>query len=334
MKQVKSLPMAGGLLLLLACAVLARAFVDVPALAAEPNGASPTAEPATPLYPTTLATAPDIASPERSSGGRVTVTAKLADGRFAAVPVTLTADQLVVDGEDFPALARSGLHDEGELRATRTITGRSVAEVTYLGRPGRLSTSGFMAAEEDVVSVLIADNRAVAALGLTHPQLARPLFHLMNLLATDIGVVWENHSWDGLEGFLYNGRLVRIRGKGTKGGQESIFEDGIEGALEIRVWREPEPAELAFLEQHYARLTPDQRAKLADGLFRLLTGEMEPAYIMRYGFYEGHTEYRTDPLAIALVFGLKTLDEVEAAFPGRLPDLLAARHTREAVIEE
>lgn len=39
---------------------------------------------------------------------------------------------------------------------------------------------------------------------------------------------------------------------------------------------------------------------------------------MRYGFYEGHTSWRVDPIAFAFIFGLRSLDEIEAAFPGRL----------------
>jgi len=45
---------------------------------------------------------------------------------------------------------------------------------------------------------------------------------------------------------------------------------------------------------------------------------MLPYYIMRYGFYEGHTDYRADPIAIAFIFGMRSLEEIEAAFEGRL----------------
>ena len=39
-------------------------------------------------------------------------------------------------------------------------------------------------------------------------------------------------------------------------------------------------------------------------------------YIMCYGFYEGHTEYRTDPIAIVFIFGLRSIEEIEdAIFP-------------------
>jgi len=34
--------------------------------------------------------------------------------------------------------------------------------------------------------------------------------------------------------------------------------------------------------------------------------------------------WRTDPITIALVFGLRTLEQIEAAFPGRLYDVVMA----------
>jgi hypothetical protein len=51
---------------------------------------------------------------------------------------------------------------------------------------------------------------------------------------------------------------------------------------------------------------------------------MEPYYVMRYGFYEGHTDYRVDPIAIAFIFGLKRLEEIERAFPGELHKTLTS----------
>ena len=48
---------------------------------------------------------------------------------------------------------------------------------------------------------------------------------------------------------------------------------------------------------------------------------------MRYGFYESHTDYREGPLAIAFVFGLRRLEEIEAAFPGRLYEALTSHCT-------
>jgi hypothetical protein len=58
------------------------------------------------------------------------------------------------------------------------------------------------------------------------------------------------------------------------------------------------------------------------------TGEVEPYCVQWYGFYEGHTAWRVDPIAIAFIFGLRTLDDIEAAFPGRLDEVLTGHFTR------
>jgi hypothetical protein len=59
-------------------------------------------------------------------------------------------------------------------------------------------------------------------------------------------------------------------------------------------------------------------AQLLKKLSHIHTGEMVPYYIMRYGFYEGHTDYRADPVAISFIFGLRSIQEIEAAFKGNL----------------
>ena len=66
-------------------------------------------------------------------------------------------------------------------------------------------------------------------------------------------------------------------------------------------------------------------------LSHIHTGEMVPYYIMRYGFYEGHTDYRADPIAIAWIFGLRSLEQIEAAFSGRLDKVLTHHFTGEAI---
>jgi hypothetical protein len=43
---------------------------------------------------------------------------------------------------------------------------------------------------------------------------------------------------------------------------------------------------------------------------------------MRYGFYEGHTFWRTDPIAISFIFGLKNLNELDEIFNGKLHTIL------------
>ena len=63
------------------------------------------------------------------------------------------------------------------------------------------------------------------------------------------------------------------------------------------------------------------------GLGSIHTGEMVPFYIMRYGFYEGHTGYRADPIAIASIFGLRSIEEIVNIFDNDLHSALFDHHT-------
>jgi HEAT repeat protein len=288
------------------------------------------------LYPMTLEAEPEMASPSTRSDGTDVVVAVTAEGRWAVVPAgAVDAErrerQRYVDAHDFPTLARTGLHSSEELANAVSITGRSLAEITDLGRPGGLSEGGFFAADEDILSVLEGDNDLVFALGLTHPQMARPLFHVWNMVEADVEAGrWNSaeHRWDRLRQIVYNDRRVDLEVHDTKGGQESIFEDGLEGAFFIKIWRTPTPEEERFLRRRYASLPREAWNELLHKLSSMETGEMEPHYIQWYGFYEGHTNWRADPIAIAFIFGLRSLEEIEAAFPGRLEQLLGAHFTR------
>lgn len=278
---------------------------------------------AIPLYPQTLDSLPFFPSPFTTEKGEELVTAITQEGKFAVIPAT--AKGLVVDTADFPTLARTGLHSSIELEQTRMITGRSIAEITEHGRPGRLSTSGFMSEREDVLSVIRGDDRLVRQLGFTNPAMARPLLHILNMMELDISLGRWNmarHEWGNIRCMLYNGKKVFLEAHDTKGGQLSPFDDGLQGAFRILIRRALTPSEEKFLHEKYARLTPEQFAEMKQKLTHIQTGELEAQFIMRYGFYEGHTEWRTDPVAIAFIFGLSSLDEIEDAFPGKLFETL------------
>jgi hypothetical protein len=274
------------------------------------------------LFPAASNERPKIPSPHETADGAEILTACTEQGHYVLVPVTITPGittrpwevPLEIDGEDFPTLARTGLHSEAELDRIRSITGRSPEEVTELGRPGRLSTSGFMAEDEDVLSVIKGDNQLATKLGLTHPELARPLLHVCNLLR----VIHRESGQRRTNTFFYGGMRLTLEVEFTRGGQKSIFNDGLEGAWGIKLRRELEPTEAALLDRAYAHLEPTQRESVRTHLTQVFTGEMQPFYIYRYGFYEGHTGWRTDPIAIAFMFGLRALKEIEAAFPGQL----------------
>lgn len=230
--------------------------------------------------------------------------------------------QLEIDAEDFPTLAGTGLHSEIELDQTKTITGRSVALITEIGQPGRSSGAGFMGHDEDIISVLKGDNRLVQKMGLTHPQMAEALFHVWNLVYLpykEIQYIW------------YNGKRIFFEIQGSRGWQESIFNDEILGRHTLKIWRDLESGEKEFLNEKYPDLKEAQMAKLVEDLSIIETGEMPFYYIMRYGFYEGHTDFRTDPISVAFIFGLKNLEDIENAFGGNLIEALEGHFTKESL---
>jgi hypothetical protein len=213
--------------------------------------------------------------------------------------------QIDVDSSDFPILARSGLHLENSLEQTTTITGKPIEEITQDGRPNAYSEAGFLSYDEDIISALRGDNKIVAHLGLSHPQMAKPLFHIFNTILS----VKKDSRRSNISGIIYNQNRVYLNFWGAKGWQESIFND-----------------EKAFLYREYAHLSEEELALLINKLSFIHTSEMVPFYIMRYGFYEGHTDYRADPIAIAFIFGLKTIQEIDSSFENNLYNSLMDHH--------
>ena len=242
-------------------------------------------------------------------------------------------EQLKVNAADFPTLAASGLHSPTELEGTTAITGKPVADITRLGRLGMESGIGFLAEDEDILSVLQGDNELVRRLGLKHPDLARPLFHVWNLLLRQYELGKLERFKDDVGSFWYHGREIHLRSQRTKGFQESIFNDEIKGAFDIELWRELDAGERELLDAAYAHLSAAEREAMLRRLTRLRTGEMEPYYIMRHGFYEGHTEYRVDPIALAALFGLKPLAEIEKAFSAELDRALTKHFTTKSQMQ-
>ncbi|UCG58092.1 MAG: hypothetical protein JSU70_01030 [Phycisphaerales bacterium] len=297
------------------------------------------------LYPHVHAERPEVASPFTTEDGVEVVVAFTKNKEYALVPVTVEngeplnyrqnqwgkGRQLDVDARDFPALAGTGLHSEIELNQTKTITGRSIVQITELGRPGRSSGAGFISDDEDIISVLKGDNRLVGELGLTHRQMARPLFHVWNMILRDIELGRLARFWNSFEHVIYNGKNILLKAEGSKGWQESLFDDEILGKFQIEVSSELDRGEKAFLREKYPDLAEEQMAEFVKKLSNFHTGEMVPYYIMRYGLYEGHTAYRADPVAIALIFGLRTLEQIEAAFPGTLYNSLIMHFTRQSL---
>ena len=291
------------------------------------------------FYPYTYDQCPELPSPCTMEDGTEIVMAFTKDNKCMLIPVTVEKGeplnyrnkqwygkgrQLEVDASDFPTLARTGLHSEIELDQIKTITGRSIAEITEIGRPERYSGAGFMSHDEDIISVLGGDNRLVTQLGSIHPQMAKPLFHVFNIILT----VKKDSKRGNIGGVLYNQRKTYLKFQGSKGWQESIFNDEILGYWQIEMWRDLDKEEKTFLSREYSNLTDEDMAQLIKKLSHIHTGEMVPYYIMRYGFYEGHTDYRADPVAISFIFGLRSLKEIEAAFEGNLYKALTEHFTK------
>ncbi|MBC8278780.1 MAG: hypothetical protein H8E46_11155 [FCB group bacterium] len=299
-----------------------------------------------PLYPEPVDKPPEAVSPFTSDEGVEIVIGFKGEDSYL-IPVTvgnwepfdarygkyIKGGQLKVDVDDFPAFAETGLHSESELKNIMTITGKTIEEINAHARPGSSSYDGFIASDEDIISVLLGDNELTAKLGLTYPKLAKPLFHLWNILLYDMEVNGLGRFWNKLDCILYNSKkMVMKRGVffkiiGSKGFQESIFNDEIKGSFQFDIRRDLTAEETAILDAKYSHLKEEQREELTKKLSSIHIGEMVPYYIMRYGFYEGHTDYRADPIAIAFIFGLRSLEEIESAFPGELYERLTKHYT-------
>ena len=294
-----------------------------------------------PLYPEVLEAYPDIPSPLSTKDGReILIAFRKSDNRCTLMPVTVEngdildyrykkwwnkGRQLHVDSADFPTMAKTGLHSNKEFARIKTITGKSISEITMVGRPGRYSGAGFMSHDENIISVLKGDNGLVSQLGLTHPQNAKPLFHVFNTIL----VVKKDSERANIGGILYNGKKVFLKFRGSKGWQETIFNDEILGYWQIEIWRDLNLEEKAFISEKYSALNEEKMAELIKKLSYIHTGEMVPYYIMRYGFYEGHSSYRADPIAIAFIFRLLDIQEIERAFKGRLYERLTGHFIEE-----
>jgi len=300
------------------------------------------------LYPETFAELPEIPSPFTTEDGIEILLAIMKDNKHALIPVTVENGaplvystriedlfgkdrQLHVDSGDFPTLARTGLHSESELDGKEMITGFPVSLITYIGQPGKFSRAGFMADDEDIITVLKCDNRLVQKLSLTHPHMAKPLFHVWNIILKEIKLGKWARYWDNIQHIVYNERKVILQAEGGKGWQISIFQDEIKGRFNITVRRDLSLEEKSFLRDSYSHLSACQMTKLEDKLSGIHFSEMAPYYIMRYGFYEGHTDWRSDPIAIAFVFGLKSLEEIENAFQGNLYETLTSHFSKESI---
>jgi hypothetical protein len=156
------------------------------------------------------------------------------------------------------------------IRALTQINGMPLGTLEDRMRSGHASQDGFLGDKEKLLDVMAADNDLVVGkLGLSHAELARHL-HAMGVIARQLK--------GGTGEFIYHGRRYYIIRAETHGRQDSPFDDGTSGDLNIVV----------------ANLDSGQKISYS---------VLSPFMIERYGFYEGKDSiYRLDPKAIAQVF--------------------------------
>lgn len=160
--------------------------------------------------------------------------------------------------------------------AATGLTGLSIGEIEQRARPGSYSDAGFIGATESFLERLKTDNTFIKAQGLTHKQMAEPLFYVINLLdAVMSGSRWHDNAIE----FTYKGESYKASYMQTRGVQLSIFNDDITASRDYQVTNLQTGESLSF-------------------------SPMVAYYIARYGFYEGDTPYRVDPVKVISAFGL------------------------------
>lgn len=292
-------------------------------------------------YPYEYSEKPDITSPYVTEDKTELLLCKTSNSKFTILPVTVEngkpfnykgkirgkGNQLFVNEKDFPSLAKTGLHSTEELHNTISITERSIAEITMSGRPERLSGSGFMAADEDIVSVLLGDNELVKKMDLKHSDLAKTIFHLWNILQEkEVIEIESGISSIGIDTIFYNNRVIKYKVPSCRGWQYSLFNDSILGECHLEVQVDLNKSERDYILENYTHLSVDELTDFVERLTHIHTGEMVAYYIQMYGFYEGHTGFRADPVSLAYIFGLKSLQEIDQDFNGELYKVLTSHH--------
>ena len=180
-------------------------------------------------------------------------------------------------GPDFSILVKTGLHSEEQLDKKEMITGIPINTINCTAKPMGYSYSGFLAEDEDIISVLKGDNKFVRTLGLTHPQMARPLFHIWNLILKEIELGnWPGRYYDNIKNLYYNGNLLNFNVSGSKGWQISIFFDEVLGRYNIHIDRRLTPNEELYLKKNYTELSDLEFEELKQKLTNLDFREMLP----------------------------------------------------------
>lgn len=187
------------------------------------------------------------------------------------VPSDLTPDQRFTETEP-SGFHVGGINSNEVIDRMTSLTAKPIKEIEWDGRPGGLSSDGFLGAGESFKDRLKTDNTFVRTRGFTHQELAEPLFSVMNILDR-IG----DRQFDD---FTYCGHHYRASYESYRGFQESLFNDNLQTDRDFTVTNLGTGKTLKF-------------------------SPLVPYYIARYGFYEGKTDYRVDLEAIIETFQLR-----------------------------
>jgi hypothetical protein len=194
---------------------------------------------------------------------------------YTNVPLAELGVELVEPAKDpRTGFVVGGKNTTDVIRGLKELNKRSIADLERDMRPGKLSTKGFLGAEESLVDLLAADNDLVLGrLGLTHQALARPMLVVGAIARKNLPP-----KGDETYSFRYQGKRFRVSLLTFRGIVHSPFEDDTKTNNEVTVEN------------------LDNGKKLKYSL-------LVPQMIERYGFYEGKgTPYRVEPSDIVTVF--------------------------------
>jgi hypothetical protein len=162
-----------------------------------------------------------------------------------------------------------GRNSDEIIRSMTSLNGKEISYLEKSLKPNQSSTNGFLGTNDGLIETLLNDNRNVAAMGLTHQQMALPL--LVIVKAIDKADSFET---------VYRGVKLKVNIQGWMGKQYSPFGDHLSSSRDVTVTNVETGAHIEF-------------------------SEMLGGLIYKYGFYEGRgTSYRLEPKQIADVFGL------------------------------
>jgi hypothetical protein len=184
-----------------------------------------------------------------------------------------------------------------------------------------------MAGDVDIVLVLRGDNQLDSCMGLTRRALSKAFFHLWNtVLFMNNYENRGNISSEGSNTLFYSGKKIWYSAPNRRGWQYSLFKDRIQGECHLELKVKLTDGERSFIDSQYASLPVNEKMEFIENLIHLHTGEMAAYYIQYYGFYEGHTDYRADPIKLAFIFGLKSIEELYEVFEGQLFNRIKDHH--------